>query len=277
MKINYKNTALGMIDDPRNFRFSFPPNMYSHDEEMKSAELEAWGRSLLKNGATLRSLVGHNIQQVSDTFWSAFVTNRHKLKDIFDKEPIEEAGALILSKEHGTFSHTYYYFVKTYGSGEEWDYDILFMDFSKHTKNDEPHLDVYISNHVKDKKRACVIWKQHLDDGLDNTHWESLIISFILFKKYCDIETKVVQPRAKATHANNKYVNETDKRITILDSTWFTNLVVTGAFNVGGHLRWQPYGPGLAQKKLIWISDYTKEGYTRKAKALTQNENTNNG
>lgn len=72
----------------------------------------------------------------------------------------------------------------------------------------------------------------------------------------------------RAKISGQKYFNETNKRISILDCTWFTNLVVSGKFGVSGHMRWQPWGPNLSQRKLIWVDAYEKEGYERKAKVL---------
>lgn len=280
MKINHKNTALELMDNPKDWNFAFPPNMYSSEDKWKDAELKSFGRSILRQGETLKYMCGKNIQYVSESFWMAYLKGKHKLKEIFNKEPIEEAGTLILgSGKDGKFTHTYYYYIKTFGTGDDWDYSIMFMDFSKHSKNIEHYLDVYISRDctATDKKNISVIWKQHLDDGLDNQHWEAFIISFVLFKKYCDIETKVIDPNKnrKAVVAGQKYLNETDKRITILDSTWFTNLVVSGAFDVEGHLHWYYYGPNRSMKKLQWVNTYQKSGYVRKAKAITEQLNEN--
>lgn len=279
MKINYKNTALGLIDDPKKFTFGFPdPDITPN---ISRGKLLNFAYSIIDNSQSLKELCGHNIQYVSKPFWDAYARGRHKLRDIFDKEEFEEGGVLIIPGGPG-ITHTYYYYVKTYFTkGGVWAYDMLFMDFNKRNTaehEDGPALDVYLSSINKDDKHftyKSLIWNGHIRQGRDTEWFEALILTFVLFKKYCDIETKVIEPKRKGVVAGSKYINETDKRITVLDSTWFTNLVVTGAFNVGGHLRWQPYGPGLAQKKIIWISDYTKEGYTRKAKALTQNENNN--
>jgi hypothetical protein len=56
-----------------------------------------------------------------------------------------------------------------------------------------------------------------------------------------------------------------------MDSTWFTQLVISNAFNVRGHFRLQPCGPELKERKLIWIQDFQKSGYTRKAKVEYSN------
>jgi hypothetical protein len=62
--------------------------------------------------------------------------------------------------------------------------------------------------------------------------------------------------------------NETKYAVEILDSTWFTTIIRSEGFRVGGHFRMEPYGPGMAQKKLIWIEPFEKTGYTRKARIL---------
>jgi hypothetical protein len=69
-----------------------------------------------------------------------------------------------------------------------------------------------------------------------------------------------------------KYVNESAEAVEILDSTWFTTIVRSAGFMVGaatgGFFRLQPCGPGLTEKKLIWIGPYEKKGYTKRAKVV---------
>lgn len=64
----------------------------------------------------------------------------------------------------------------------------------------------------------------------------------------------------------NKYFNETKSPIEILDSSWFTTIIRTEGFGVTGHFRLQPYGPGRTMKKWVYINDYEKHGYVRRAK-----------
>jgi len=94
----------------------------------------------------------------------------------------------------------------------------------------------------------------------------NIIVSFHILKKYAEVETKILEPHAKTRAFNCKYYNDTDHQIQIMDSTWFTTLVKSDSFKVRGHFRFQPCGQALKDKKLIWIKDFTKEGYTRKAK-----------
>lgn len=95
-----------------------------------------------------------------------------------------------------------------------------------------------------------------------------------LFKKYAEVETKELKPNSKLKTIDCKYVNDTDLHLTYLDSKWFTNLVKSEAFNVRGHFRLQPFGEGLKEHKLIWISEFTKTGYTAPARKLSQDNNT---
>ena len=104
-----------------------------------------------------------------------------------------------------------------------------------------------------------------------NVNRDSIItdlFSLILFIKYCPLETKIIAGGKKGNHVGNKYVNETKEEIEILDSTWFTTIIKSEGFRVGGHFRLQPFGPGLVMKKLIWIDPFDKTGYKREAKVL---------
>lgn len=92
---------------------------------------------------------------------------------------------------------------------------------------------------------------------------------YLLFMKYAEVETKTIEPGKKEELFNCKYVNDTETKITILNSTWFTTLVKSDAFKVRGHFRLQPCGEGLKNRKLIWINDFVKDGYIATAKKLS--------
>jgi len=105
----------------------------------------------------------------------------------------------------------------------------------------------------------------------------SAIISAELFINFAEVETKVMKPNAQIWDermVNAIYNNKTRNNITVIDSTWYQNLVSSGAFKVRGHFRFQPYGPGSSKRKLTWINDFEKEGYTRKAKINASEINT---
>lgn len=97
----------------------------------------------------------------------------------------------------------------------------------------------------------------------------SELIATINFIKYARVETKFMPAGQKVKDIDCKYINETKSNIRILNSTWFTNLVKSDAFRVRGHFRLQPCGEGMKDRKLIWINEFQKEGYTAKARMLT--------
>lgn len=94
-----------------------------------------------------------------------------------------------------------------------------------------------------------------------------IILANELFINYAEVETKVMQPNRQIWDGPRAaYNNKTKFPITVVDSTWFTHLVSSGAFKVRGHFRLQACGHGLKDRKLTWINDFQKDGYTRKAK-----------
>lgn len=96
-------------------------------------------------------------------------------------------------------------------------------------------------------------------------------ISLELFKRYAEIETINLKPHSRKRDINCKYINDTNYNILHLDSKWFTTLVKSDEFKVSGHFRLQPYKneSGKWDKKLIWITDFIKHGYTSKARKLS--------
>lgn len=98
------------------------------------------------------------------------------------------------------------------------------------------------------------------------TYYYQLVILFELFRKYAKVETRILQPKSRAELFKCKYHNQSDYTVEIMDSTWFTTLVKSEEFKVRGHFRLQACGEAFKDRKLVWIKDFKKEGYTRKAK-----------
>lgn len=93
--------------------------------------------------------------------------------------------------------------------------------------------------------------------------------TYLLFKKYVEIETKVIggkdNPR-RVKCSGEKHLSEYGFPVSIIDSSYYQRISRTDGFTVSGHWRWQPYGPDRSMKKLIYIKDFEKQGYTRRAK-----------
>ena len=97
-------------------------------------------------------------------------------------------------------------------------------------------------------------------------------IQYLMFLEFSELETVVLKPNSKiGTRKDGRYFNESREDIVIVDSTWNKIMVKTGEFGVSGHLRFQPSGEGRTQRKLIYIREYTKSGYTRNASKVINN------
>jgi hypothetical protein len=92
-----------------------------------------------------------------------------------------------------------------------------------------------------------------------------LLLTAINFLKCAEIETKFLPPSRQIWDGPTcLYNNKSKYPIEIIDSTWFTTLVKSDGFKVRGHLRLQPYGEGMTKRKLVWINEFQKNGYTRR-------------
>ena len=91
------------------------------------------------------------------------------------------------------------------------------------------------------------------------------ILLAIWFIKNCEIDTKVIEPKSKHREDGIKYFNESKSSFTVLNCNWFNDLVRNIPFNVKGHFRWQVHGEKHSKRKLIWVEEFVKSGYTRKA------------
>lgn len=266
MKLNYKNTALGFLEDPLSFPFYVPeysnPLKLWEQEEFKYSLRQAFLTSGFKDSWS------NNIQYVTKPFHQAYTQSQGKIKSVVTETVFEDAGTLIIPWENHT--QTIFYALHTNGEKENWEYEVMMIMFTKSPHSDKFGLDmfVYLSKEEKDCREK--IWTGFVEQGRDLSWWVADLMCFKTFLKYADVETKIVQGKSKEKHIGIKYVNETNYKAQILDSTYFTTISRTDGFGVRGHFRFQPYGPGLAQKRLQWIADYQKSGYTRTAKILTQ-------
>lgn len=98
----------------------------------------------------------------------------------------------------------------------------------------------------------------------------SWVFAIEVFLQFADVETKLLKSGHEIREGVMcKYKSNLDFPITVVDATWFTTLVHSDAFKVRGHFRLQPYGPENSKRKLIWINEFQKDGYTREAKKLS--------
>jgi hypothetical protein len=119
------------------------------------------------------------------------------------------------------------------------------------------------------KKLGQTFNERDLINEIDNVLY-TFLISHINFIKYAEVQTDYLPPNNRIKSINCKYINDTNSMIRLLTSKWFTTLVQSEAFNVRGHFRLQPVGEGRKDRKLIWVNDFQKNGYTSKAQILTE-------
>ena len=98
----------------------------------------------------------------------------------------------------------------------------------------------------------------------------TLFFGVLSYKKYGETETIYIASGVKREIPDDDGIlmNRAPFPITHLDSSWFKTIIRTEGFKVRGHFRLQPYGEGRKERKLIYIEDYEKHGYTRTAKKL---------
>ena len=95
-----------------------------------------------------------------------------------------------------------------------------------------------------------------------------LVLVFHLFKKYAPVEEITSsQERQKRDDIPNV---KTNQKIDYLDCSWYTTIVRNEGFSVRGHFRLQPCGAGKKEKKLIYIHEFQKHGYIRRARVLLE-------
>ena len=101
--------------------------------------------------------------------------------------------------------------------------------------------------------------------------------NFILFCHFADVDVKfVARPgsREARKQADDKdaFVNDTYLNVRHLTANYYTTISRDESFPVRGHFRMQPFGAGRAERKLIYISPFVKNGYHRRAELLKGGE-----
>lgn len=263
MKISAKNTAIGLLDYIDPFSFTM-----CEDAEHTPIEYKRYlGLNIVQQFPSIAPIFAEKIQYISDPFHKAYTLSVSKLASVIDAEEMDESGTFI-SRSTPSETNTIFYTLQASGKGKDFKLNAVIFFFTKETSRDIPALAVYAQRNQSGFKEF--ISETGRKNGIDAMSVIGDIFTLLLFMKYCDLNTKVITPRKKEVHIGTKYLNETNRKIEILDSTWFTTIVRSDGFKVRGHFRMQPYGEGMTQKKLIWISDFEKSGYTKQAKILNQ-------
>ena len=92
------------------------------------------------------------------------------------------------------------------------------------------------------------------------------ILTYLCLRKWAEVEIAEIKTLIKKEVKKQKktvVVTEEGLSYFTFDSKWYTEVCNNNDFNVSGHFRLQPYGDG--SRKLIYINEFVKHGYHRKA------------
>jgi hypothetical protein len=93
-----------------------------------------------------------------------------------------------------------------------------------------------------------------------------MVLDYLCLRQWAEVQLGKVSTTAKKEIKKNKktqIVTEPGLDYYLFDSKWYTEISNDESFQVSGHFRLQPYGDGT--RRLIWINEFTKHGYHRKA------------
>ena len=101
---------------------------------------------------------------------------------------------------------------------------------------------------------------------LNRRDYIDMVLDYLCLRLWAEVQLKKVSTTVKKDiKKNNRAQTLTLPGLEyyIFDSKWYTEICNDESFQVSGHFRLQPYGDGT--RKLIWINEFTKNGYHRKA------------
>jgi len=193
-----------------------------------------------------------NIKIITQPFADAIDSAQKKLIDLYNEQKIE----LFTGISTGVLCYSRMTEIYTYNENK-----MVLLNFYRDILT--AYIEIYNDNrnYIFLSNSYGSAWNFKRNEIVDLLT-QSLLLT-VWFIKHCEIKIKFLPPKKKIKDINCKYFNETNSNIQILDSTWFTTLVQSNGFKVRGHFRLQPCGEGMKDRKIIWINDFEKHGYTR--------------
>ncbi|CAB4185677.1 hypothetical protein UFOVP1492_13 [uncultured Caudovirales phage] len=243
------------------FRIILPKDL-DPKQPVAKAYTDAFGREVLKNPQRFAKCIECVTKPFQEAVHSAALQISKLVGDREAMEIMAKLGSGCLIIEEAIIA---YQFGAIDKSEEQWKQP--FMVFY----GDKDRLLNYLAGYVPagEPEVKLVITSPRLDNQAFNDMGITAVSYLIvtqLFKAFTETQTKVFEKSERGKFASDYYKNNLSVPITILDSTYFTNIIVEGGFPVTGHWRWQPVGEGRSERSLIWIKEYEKKGYKRKAK-----------
>lgn len=213
-----------------------------------------------------------NIFYITDPFYSAMLKAEDRLTKLIEDATVGNKSSMDYGATYIIGDYVLFFYSKFQQDSEDME-EVLYV-----FKKDGLIVSVLFATPLIEN---IIMWTAksyvpYIKDGKFNSEAVSSYVNqqvkkclcLYTFRLYADIEVITVDSNKSKESIDCKYVNETGVDINILDSKWFRTLIHSSAFNVRGHFRLQPCGKDMAERKLIWVSEFQKSGYTRVAKIL---------
>ena len=267
MKLSYRSYPALIYADKANLDRVQKHARMVYDMKKRDTSMSLEDRNLLWTEEQIicnRLMLNKPIYFISDTFLDAVEKNEEKLCDLVNNnwEMIRDGAENCIMVTH----HKH-----------------LFL---QHRLDDNRIL--FIIQHIEGTTRHCLEFK--LNDGGYNIIFTMdaeeamrqtrVMLKIIMFKKYATVELETIKAGKKKEVKNverGKVINEMGIDVTMLDSTWFREIIRNEGFKVRGHFRLQPCKDenGEWTRKIIYIEEFEKHGYHRRAKMEIEKDNIN--
>ena len=198
---------------------------------------------------------------VSDSFCDSVEQNDEKLTDLINEnwDMIHQANencVLVFKNGHIITQHS-----------TDYDTQIILVQNSKGEiihclkwKDSTHHVGIFFTMDKDDALKFLFLTKK-----------------LLLFKKFASVELEIIKAnsRKKVDFAEKgKVINEMGIDVSLLDSRWFREIIRNEGFKVRGHFRLQPCKDenGNWTRKIIYIEEFEKHGYHRRAQITIEKE-----
>ncbi len=100
--------------------------------------------------------------------------------------------------------------------------------------------------------------------SLFNYEKSVFVIQLLTYLIFGEITEKHIPQKTHVNIGFTRFLNNSNINISFCDTLW-RQRISTDGFKVRGHFRLQPIGECRLKRKLIWIEEFQKSGYNRKA------------
>lgn len=264
MKISYSNySTLKILKEKKINRFKLDEKDYLDFHKKPVFVME----KVFEHFNYFLPSFSENVFLVSNSFYEAFEKSADKMLDLYENTILNKLSEFNIS---GTYIVKELVWMVNLQKKENQD----LIDVGIYIFDKEQRLQTILISNIKDNNFIKdFFWDSRKPFPTEKDKWTLVgAISIInMFQKYAEIETQFIMPKTKSNNIKCIYNNQTDLKITQLDCTWFTNIIRSEGFKVRGHFRLQPYADGT--KKIIWINEFQKNGYSLTPKMLKNNDN----